>query len=383
MTPDTSYNTKSLANKAIVVALVAAVVSVIAGFADVDHLLRAYLTGWLYWLSLTLGCFGLMLLHNLTGGKWGIATRPYIRAGAATLPLMALAFIPIALGAERIFPWANEEIASHDPIIQNKSWFLNLPGFYVRAIVYFAVWIGYWLLIRSMNARVERTGNPKTASWARLFSGHGIALFSLAVTFASVDWIMSLEPHWFSTIYGIQIVVGQGLAALAFATMMGIYLSSRSGKIAAPTTEQLHDLGKLIFGFIMLWAYMSFMQFLIIWYANLPEETVWYTKRLRFGWQFVAGALLVLHFFFPFFLLLTRRLKRNPGSLVKITALIVVMHWVDLWWITQPAFPANEHLYLPWLDLLTTVAVGGLWLATFAWNLPEGSSQAAHQKAVA
>jgi hypothetical protein len=182
---------------------------------------------------------------------------------------------------------------------------------------------------------------------------------------------MSLEPHWFSTIYGAMILMGAGLFSLAFVIAVSIFLPNHGWDVPSPTINQMHDLGKLTLGFVMLWTYMSFMQFLIIWYGNLPEEIPWYVHRVENGgWGWIAGFILLFHFFVPFFLLLSRSLKRNARSLLKLAAYIVVVHWVEVWWLIQPAFGGN--LYFPWRDLLATAMLGGLWVAVFAWSAPQG-----------
>ena len=373
MTPEPTHTPNTFASKALVIAVLAGVViaaCVAAGAADMHGLLRAYLTAWLFWLEFSIGCFAMLLLHNLTGGKWGFAVRPFARAGAATLPLMAVLFLPIALGIEQLYEWADAEAVSHDRILQHKQPYLNATFFTIRAAAYFVIWIGFWLLTQAMARKLFASRDERDGQRLRLASGWGLFTLGLTITFASVDWAMSLEPHWFSAIYGVMFFIGQCLAGLALVIGCSIWLPHRGWRLPLPTTAQMHDLGKLLFAFVMLWAYMSFMQFLIIWYGNLPEEVTWYLKRTTHGWGWIAAGLVLLHFFAPFFLLLSRRLKRNPQSLMKIAALVVVMRWVDVWWLIEPAFEKTD-LYLPWLDLLATLVVGGLWLANYAWSVPQ------------
>ncbi len=378
MTPDSASYPNTLARRALGVAVLATAGCVIAGALDLDQFLRAYLVAWIYWLSITLGCFAMLLLHNLTGGDWGYAVRPWARAGAATLPLMALGFIPVALavsvtpellGTRPLYAWADPEIVAHDHVLQHKQPYLNPPFFYARAAFYFIGWVAFWLVTQAWFRRVLRTGDLDLARRLRLVSGLGLLFYGLTITFASVDWLMSLEPHWFSTIYGVMIFVGQCLAGLAFVIAATCYFPHAGWNMSMPAMKPLHDLGKLLLGFVMLWAYMAFIQFLIIWYGNLPEEVPWYLRRTENGWQWIAGAIVLFHFFLPFSLLLSRRAKRHATTLLRIAALLVVMRWVDVWWLIQPAM--QEGLFFPWRELLATFALGGLWLATFAWNVPE------------
>lgn len=385
MTLDPTQNANLFARRALVVAVVAAVVSVVAGASNLDLLLRAYLVGWLFWLGITMGCYAMQLLHNLTGGKWGFAVRPWAKAASATLPLMALLFVPIGLGLDRLYIWADPEIVAHDHLLQHKEPYLNPTAFLIRAAAYFILWIGIGFYTQRKYRRVIETGDPHMASNLRLVSGVGLGVFGLTSTFAAVDWAMSLQPHWFSSIYGVMWIIGQALCGLAFVIAASLYFSHRGWDIPLPTTAQMHDLGKLLFGFTMLWAYMSLMQFVIMWYGNLPEDVPWYLQRSTLGWQYIVVAIVLFHFFLPFFLLLSRRMKRNPHAMVRIAAWLLVMEWVNIWWLIEPSYVGTQ-LYFPWRDIIVTVAIGGLWLATFAWNVPQGDdlyTRASQSKAAA
>jgi hypothetical protein len=340
----------------------------------------SYLTAWLCWTGITLGSLAILLLHNLTGGAWGVAARPALQASAATLPLVGLLFVPIALSADRIYPWALTSQAALDPLLAHKRPYLNVPAFQVRAAVYFAVWLALGGLVAWQRRHVVEPGSIEERRLKR-FSGQGLALHGLAVTFAAIDWTMSLQPHWFSTIYGVIAFSAQGLAALAWATLVTA-ASSRDDQSPSVRLDAMHDLGKLLLGFLMFWAYVAFSQFLIIWYGNVPEEVAWYVRRTSGGWGAVALAIVVLHFAVPFLILLSRNVKRRASWLGGVAALLLVMHGVDTAWQIQPAAPRTES-YKPWLDLGLAIGLGGLWFAfffsSFRWDAAKSNIAAGRQ----
>jgi hypothetical protein len=235
----------------------------------------------------------------------------------------------------------------------------------MRMGVYWLVWLAMLFFVRMTSSRVYATETP-AARRIRVVSGVGLALSGLAITFASFDLGMSLEPKWYSTIYGVIFFVGQGLAALAFAIVSLAYWPPVENALVSAGRDQLHDLGKLLLAFTMFWAYVSFSQFLIIWYGNLPEEVVWYERRLAHGWQWVAIAIAVFHFMLPFVVLLGRGIKRQARPLAAVALGILAMRWLDTVWQIEPAF-TREGVFVPWLDLAITAAIGGVWLLYFTW----------------
>jgi len=299
-------------------------------------------------------------------------------ASSRVLPFMAILFIPIALGVHELYTWANPEIVAHDAVLQHKAPYLNVPFFLARTALYFILWSSLAFLISKLSLDQERGEHGQALKMQRL-SGGGLVVYALTVLFMSVDWIMSLDPHWFSTIYGILFMGGQGLSALAFTIAVVVLLSriEPMSRVIAPA--HLHDLGKLMLAFVMLWAYFSFSQFLIIWSANLPEEIPWYLKRMGGGWAYVGLGLIFLHFALPFVLLLSRDLKRNGRTLILVAVAVIVMRLVDLFWLIGPighdpaegghyaGQPAVMHLH--WLDGVAPIAIGGIWLALFLWQL--------------
>jgi hypothetical protein len=328
---------------------------------------QAYLFAYVFWLGIALGCLGIIMLHNLSGGGWGVAIRGLLESGMNTLPLLALLFLPLLFGLPHLYEWARPEVVAKDPFLQHKAAYLNLPFFIVRAALYFALWIGaaIWMTRWSRKA-----GEADVAAAARLrgVSGPGLVVYVLTITFASIDWIMSLEAHWYSTIFGVHFLGGHGLAALAFAILFSTLLTRDVPDAENIPAAYRLDLGNLLLGFVMLWAYFALSQWLIIWSGNLPEEAVWYTHRNQGGWEWLARLLVVFHFFVPFLLLLSRRNKRRAEFLALIAATILVMRLADIFWYTVPAFRPGQFS-LHWLDIAAPVGLGGIWLADFLRQL--------------
>jgi hypothetical protein len=338
---------------------------------------RAYLVAWVLATGTALGCLAIAMLHHLSRGGWGLVVRRVLEAASRTLPVLLLLALPLVLlparraghpgyesGLLSLYEWARPEVVAGDPVLQHKEPYLNVPFFIVRLILYFAIWYGLAWVLNRMSLEQDRTGDPRLVRRMQLIAAPGLAAYCLAATFAAVDWLMSLQPHWFSTIYGVYFVGGHGLSALAFLILVAGYLSRREPMSRVLARRHFHDYGKLFLAFLMLWAYFSFSQFLIIWAGNLPEETVWYARRIRGGWQWVALSLVVLHFAIPFLLLLSRDLKRAPRLLARVAALLLLMRWVDLFWQVEPAFDEGRFTF-HWLFPAALLGVGGLWLAAF------------------
>ena len=348
-------------------ALAVAALGGFAGWYADEQFFRSYLVAWLYWLAISLGSLMLLLLHNLTGGSWGWRVRHILVAASSTLPLVGILFLPIALGLVHLYEWADEAHVIGDPILEHKAAYLNPTWFFIRAGAYWLIWLAMLLFVRWTSRRVYPY-DTNAARRIRVASGLGLALSGLAITFASFDLGMSLEPHWFSTIYGVIFFVGQGLAALSFAIVALVYLDPAESAALSTFANDLHDLGKLFLAFTLFWAYVSFSQFLIIWYGNLPEEVIWYNRRFEHGWQWLAVAIAVLHFIVPFLVLLGRGIKRMAKPLAAVALWMLVMRWLDTVWQIEPAFE-REGVFVPWLDLALTAAIGGLWLLYCTWLL--------------
>ncbi|RPJ55081.1 MAG: hypothetical protein EHM23_27335 [Acidobacteria bacterium] len=352
---------------ALIVAGLAIVLSAIGGFLNPEQFFHSYLYAFLFWLGITLGSVAVLMLHHLVGGLWGFVIQRVLETAARLLPLMALLFIPIILGLPSLYEWTHGE-AGEIAALRHKSAYLNVPFFLVRAVVYFAIWTLLAYLLARWSRQVDETGNTALVTKMERLSGPGLVIYGVTMTFAAVDWVMSLEPEWYSTIFGMAFLVGQGLSALCFAVIVTWSLADRKPLADVVTRKQFHDLGNLLLAFVMLWAYIAFSQFLIIWSGNIPEEAVWYQHRLHGGWEWVALILITLHFGVPFLVLLQSRAKKRAGILSKIAIGLLVLRLVDLYWIVAPSLH-TEGLSLHWLDVVTPAAIGGVWLAAFAWQL--------------
>ena len=354
--------------RALMVGIAGALIA-IAGFLleGWQQFLRSYLYAYLFWTGMALGCLGILLLHHTVGGKWGMVIRRMCEAGARTLPYMMIGIIPVLLSLPVLYIWARPE-AANDPIIRGKAASLNIPGVVVRSIFYFAVWSFYAYRLSKMSSEQDVSGDRTLIDRMRALSAPGLVIFVFVTTFAFIDWIMSLEPHWFSTVYGIMFLVGQVLESFAFVIALVIVLSSRPPLREYMTRQHLHDLGNMMFAFMVLWAYLSFSQFLIIWAGNLPYEIPWYLNRLRGGWGWVALSLVIFHFAAPFVLLLMRGIKRHADRLLKVCLMMLVIRIVDVYWIVEPSF-YGQKIQIHWLDFVTPLAIGGLWIAAFLWQL--------------
>jgi hypothetical protein len=353
--------------KALLVGIAATLLAITGFILDREQSLRSYLFAYLYWTGMALGCMAILLLHHTVGGKWGMVIRRMCEAGARTLPFMIVLLIPVLLSIPTLYVWARPE-AAQDANIQSKAAYLNAPFFILRAIFYFLVWTFYAQRLSKWSSDQDATGDERLIGKMHRMSAPGLVVFVFVSTFAFIDWIMSLEPHWFSTIYGAMFLVGQVLESFAFMIALVIVLSRRSPLKDYVTKQHLHDLGNMMFAFMVLWAYLSFSQFLIIWAGNLPEEIPWYLRRLKGGWGWVALTLVVFHFATPFVLLLMRGIKRQADRLLKVCLLMIAIRLVDVYWVVEPSF-YNQQLRLHWMDFVTPVAVGGLWLAAFFWQL--------------
>jgi hypothetical protein len=308
------------------------------------------------------------MIHQLSGGAWGVVIRRPIGAAARVLPVMALLFLPIAFGMTRLYVWTNANLVAHDEALQHKHLYLNIPFFLIRAVIYFLVWNGVSYLLNTWSLEQDRTADPRLARRMQILSGGGLVAYGVTITFASFDWVMSLEPHWFSTIYGVLIMGGQGLSALAFLIIVLVWLSRRPPLDRIIVPAHFHDLGNLMLAFVMLWAYFSFSQYLIIWSGNLPAEIAWYLHRLQTGWRAVGLTLILFHFAAPFVVLLSRQVKRQPQLLVKVAVGILIVRLVDLFWLIAPEFH-QTGISVSWMDVVLPLTLGSIWLACFIWQL--------------
>ena len=353
---------------AVVGLVLAGVGFLLAGEHGLERFFEAYLVAYTFWTGIALGSLALLMVQHLTGGAWGVVIRRPLEAAAQTLPFMAVLFIPIVLGMGHLYHWSHAEAVAHDPVLQQKAAYLNVPFFIVRQVIYFVIWSGMAALLTKWSAEQDRTGDPALVDKLSRLSGPGLVVYGLTVTFAMVDWTMSVNPHWFSTIWGMLYVGGQGLSAFAFAISVLIMLAQVEPLNRVITSHHLHDLGKLLFAFLMLWAYLSFSQFLIIWSANLSEEIPHYLTRWDGGWQYVSIFIIVLHFIVPYAMLLSRDLKRSPGRLRLVAGWIVMVRVVEYYWQVAPEFHSDK-LSLSLLDVALPILLGGVFVTLYAMQL--------------
>jgi hypothetical protein len=355
---------------ALVVGLVGAAVLAAGAFTNTPQFFRSYLTAFLFWFGIALGSLGLQMLHHLTGGAWGLVIRRILEAAARTLPFVGLLFLPVAFGLGHIYTWADAAKVAADPVLQHKAPYLNVPFFLARAVAYFVIWGLFAYLLSKWSLRQDQ-GDGAAFQKMKALSGGGLVVYCLTLTTAIIDWLMSLDPHWFSSIYGVYALGGQGISTLAFVILVASWLVTRAPMASVLQPRHFHDIGKLMFAFTMLWTYFCLSQFLIVWSGSLPEETIWYAHRLAGGWQIVAVAIVLFHFALPFLLLLSRDLKRNARTLSRVALLLLFMRFVDTYWQAAPNFHHSlaEGLQSIWLDLAAWIGIGGIWLAVFYWQL--------------
>ncbi len=337
-----------------------------------DEFFRGYLLSFMAWLGIALGSMVILMLRHLTKGGWGMIIRRILGAAMRTLPLFALLFIPLLFALPRLYPWArplgdvpDKNLRQHLQNITHS--YLNVHGFIIRAIIYFAIWGTLIFLLTKWSKEQDRPPVRDNSARFKVLSGPGIILYGFTISFAAIDWTMSLDPSWISTIYPLIILIGEVLSALCFAVVIERILFRYRPMSELLKPEYVHDHGKFMLTFIMVWAYFSFSQWLIIWAGNLPEEITWYTKRLGGGWGWIGLFLVLFHFAVPFAILLSRPFKRDVTKLVWLAMWLMLMRYLDLFWVIEPNF--SKTITVTWADIIVPVAMGGLWLAYFCRNL--------------
>jgi hypothetical protein len=344
-----------------------AIVSAVGVFVNLTQFLQSYLMAYMFCLGITLGCMALGMVHQLSGGAWGVVLRRPIGAASRVLPILTVLFLPIVFGMSHLYIWTHADAVAHDEALRHKQVWLNTPFWIIRAAIYFISWNALSFFLNRWSLKQDETADPLIARRMQRVSAGGLLLYGSTITLASFDWLMSLEPHWYSTIYGVLIMGGQGLSALAFLLVVITWLSRRDPLDKIIVREHFHDVANLMLAFVMLWAYFGFSQFLIIWAGNLPAEIAWYQHRLDTGWRLLGSFLMLFHFAVPFVLLLMRAIKRNPDYLVKVAVGVLVVRLADLLWLIAPEFHAGFSIH--WLDVVLPIALFGLWLAAFVWQL--------------
>ncbi len=357
---------------------IALIVWAIGTYFNVEQGLRSWLLGFIFWGGISIGSIGVLILQYLTGGAWGVVIRRIVEAGSRTLPLVILLFVPLAVGVTQLYEWTH--LPPTDYVMQHRGWFMTPESWILRSVIYFALFYVMMHLLNKWSAAQDKTTNYEDAEKylgrATAFSGPTMVIYALVVTFAVVDWVMTLDPHWFSTMWGLLFVAGWALSCFCFTVTILAYLSDKAPMNRVIGKRHFHDLGKLMLALTMVWAYFNFSQFLIIWSGNIPEETGWYIIRMSKGWGLIGIALVLLHFAFPYLLLLRQDLKKKAKVLASIAIFILVMRLVDMFYLISPNPRISTHgkslelaLSFSWMDIVAPIAIGGIWLWYFFGQL--------------
>jgi hypothetical protein len=338
----------------------------ILGAGNPKQFYFSWLVSFLFFLSLALGAMFYVLIQYAAQGGWGVVVRRIGETVFAVLPMMALLFVPVLFGLHDLYEWAHPGVTEHDALLRWKAPYLNVPFFLARAALFFGAWAVISVVYYRGSSGQDATGDPAVSRRLRKFAGPAIIVLALTQTFASIDWIMSLTPHWYSTMFGVYFFAGSFVGFIALLSV-AVAAMRRAGLLdTVISDEHFHDIGKFLFAFTAFWAYIAFSQFFLIWYANLPEETIFFKARLEGSWKTVSVLLMVGHFAIPFFYLMGRAVKRRAATLALGGAWLLVMHFVDLYWQVMPTLhPGGVHVSA--LDVAAFLAVGGCFLAAVGW----------------
>jgi hypothetical protein len=363
---------RTIAQRSLIVGVVFGIVAVFLAFLRPDEFYRAYLLGFMCWLGVALGSMAILMIRHLTGGGWGMVIRRILGAAMRTLPLLAVLFIPVILGMRHLYIWARplSEVADkhlREHLESITKTYLTTNGFIIRAVIYFAIWNLLSFLLSHWSKQTDHAGAPDNTQRFKAVAGPGLILYGFTISFAAIDWVMSLDPSWISTIFGLIILIGEVLSAMCFAVVVERILFNYRPMSEMLKPDFVHDHGKWILTFVMVWAYFSFSQWLIIWAGNLPAEITFYLRRLNGGWGWIGLILALFHFAVPFAILLSRPFKRDIRKLVWLAVWLMLMRFADLFWIIEPNF--SQTLKLSVADVVVPIGIGGLWLAYFFRNL--------------
>ncbi len=356
-------------NASLIVGIVGLILFGIGLLTQSTQALQSYLFGYVFWITVSFGSLAVLMIQYTVRNNWGIPLRRLLEAGMVfTLPLMAILFLPIAFSLPAIYPWARPDVIASDPLIQSKSAYLNTPFFLVRTAIYFVIWLILAYFLAEWSRRQDESNDPRIMQRLQSLSLVGAVLIAVTCSFALIDWMMSLEPHWFSSIYPGTIAGGGLIAAFSLAIVGMALLHQQETLAAYISTSVLINLGSLLLAGLMFWVYLAFSQYIVIYSGNLSDEISWYSTRLNGGWEWVAFVLAVAGFFGPFFALFSPRMKSNIRPLAIIAAFVFVMHVLDIFWLIVPAFHP-EGFHVSWLDIVALIAIGGLWIAAATWYL--------------
>lgn len=352
----------SIGKIALIIGVIGLILSALGYFSDSKQFYFSYLTSFAFWASLGLGGLFFTMLHHISGAKWSTVILRISQAVMSVLPMMIILFIPIMFGIKELYEWSNPEVLADNTILQSKTGYLNVSDFIIRTVFYFTIW-GLLSFLINKYSRLQDEGK-NTTKQLKIVSAPGMFLFALTISFAAFDWLMSLDPMWYSTIFGGYYFGGSFVIILAFLILISNYLKSNGTLENEIGSAHFSDLGKLFFGFIVFWAYLGGAQYFFIWYANIPEETVWFLHRWVGSWKTISLLLILGHFLIPFISLIFFNTKRNRKILVFFAIWIFVFHYVDLYWLIGPAMH-HESAQLSWSDLTTFIGIGGVFIALF------------------
>lgn len=354
--------------KSLFLGVIALALCLLGAFFSPRQFFISYLFAYLFWAGIAFGSLEFLMIHHLTGGLWGWPVRRYFEAAIKTFPLLALLFVPLCFGLHYLYDWADPHAVATNPILHHRRFYLNTPAFIIRTAVFFVLWIGIGRALTRWSFAQDKTNDVEPTRKIRSLSGPGLVLYPLTGTFVLTDWVLSLETDWYSTMFLVLIIVGQMLTGLCFAICLLALLYRLPPYKDLVQDTHFYHLGTLIFAFVMLWTYMGFGQLLIIYSGNLPHEINWYLHRIAGNWKIVVWFIFLFHFVIPFFLLLSRELKKKVAALATLTTVILLAHLVNDYWLVAPSFYKNG-ITLHWLNFVAPIGVGGIWFAGFCAHL--------------
>ena len=360
----------------LVIGVVLLAISGIGWSQDPTQFYFSYLVGWVFCISIALGSLFFVLAQHLTKARWSVVVRRIPEALMWTFPLLALLGIPFVLGTHDLYHCTHSDVVAADPLLSKKTWWLNEPFFYGRVAFYFASWMILTHKLYKLSIKQDVDPDPTIPAQMRKVSAWGLPLFAVTASFAAFDILMSLDPHWFSTIFGVYFFAGGFLSALCVITLVSLAFQKRGDMLQGIVTkEHYQDLGKFMFGFTVFWAYIGFSQYMLIWYANIPEETIWFRHRLEHGWEYHSAVLLIFHFILPFIILLPRWTKRSPGILGTMAVWLLIMQWFDLHWLVMPILDLarDGHAGFHWTDFTCWLGLTGIFVGLFMYRISRHS----------
>jgi hypothetical protein len=356
-----------LAKKGFQLGVALAVIGLGAAFASLltgskEQFYYSWIVAGMTFTTICLGCLFVVLVHHITGAMWSTTLRRLAENITSALPYMAVLMLPVLfIGMHDLYHWTHGDAVSKDAILQSKSGYLNSTFFVVRALIYFALWIVIARFYRKLSVKQDETGDVALTFRMRWWAPLSILAYALTVSYAGFDWLMSLDPHWFSTMFGVIVFAGGMVSGFGVLGLFGLWLTKNNVLKNTITEWNFHDCAKLMWGFVIFWTYTSFSQYFLIWYGNIAEETAWYTVRMAHGWEKMGILLILGHFALPFWVLLSRHMKRNRYAFAIIAVWMVFMHYIDIYYVAMPNL--HHHLHLTWVDAACFIGIGGVFLA--------------------